>query len=134
MHANNLIDVLLEVHDKMQFVLDYNQKQYPLHDVTITKSSTPVTSPTLRGGVYFSDKFAYRVKGVIYDISIIPSLSKAMLGPNTEFAELKITSSIIQHGNAIPIHLIVNLTNSMQSSAKLELNMIIVRLESSLSC
>jgi hypothetical protein len=99
--------------------------------VSITNSPTPVTSPTTRGGVYFSDTFAYKIKGIIDDVSIIPALSKTMLGPNTEFGEIKITTQIQSDNKKINLSLFVNLINSVQSLSKIELNMILVRLESS---
>ena len=38
---------------------------FPILDVSITNSPTPVNEPTTRGGVYFSDKFAYKMRGII---------------------------------------------------------------------
>jgi hypothetical protein len=104
---------------------------YPLTGVSIVNSPTPVNAPTTRGGVYFSDTFAYKIKGVINDLSIIPLLSKTMLGPNTEFREIKITTQIVHDGKKLSLSLYTNLTNSVQSSSKIELNMILVKLESS---
>ncbi|MNC97770.1 hypothetical protein D3C83_155420 [compost metagenome] len=54
-----------------------------------------------------------------------------MLGPNTEFREIKITTQIIHDGKKLSLSLFTNLTNSVQSSSKIELNMILVKLESS---
>ena len=113
------------------YILHLNTVSYPLLDVSITNSPTPVTSPTTRGGVYFSDTFAYKIKGKIYDTSIIPALSKMMLGPNTEFGEIQITTQIEGDNKKTNLSLFTNLINSVQSSSKIELNMILVRLESS---
>ncbi|HSB83796.1 MAG TPA: hypothetical protein VLD64_04850, partial [Nitrosarchaeum sp.] len=77
----------------LEYVLYLDDKRYSLSDVVIVNSPTPVNSPTTRGGVYFSDTFAYKIKGTINDLSIIPLLSKTMLGPNTEFGEIKITTN-----------------------------------------
>ena len=54
-----------------------------------------------------------------------------MLGPNTEFGEIKITTQIEDGGKKIDLSLFTNLINSVQEPSKIELNMIIVRLESS---
>ena len=49
--------------NKLEFSLNLNDSIYPVTDVTIVNSPTPVNEPTTRGGVYFSDKFAYKMKG-----------------------------------------------------------------------
>ena len=95
----------------------------------IENSSIPVNEPTTRGGVYFSEKFAYKMKGNIEDLTIIPLLTKKMLGPNTEFGELKISSQIESNGKITPIDIFTNLTNSVQTPNSIELSMIIVKLE-----
>ena len=112
------------------YALHLNDISYPLVDVSITNSPTPVTSPTTRGGVYFSDTFAYKIKGRIDDVSIIPALSKTMLGPNAEFGEIKITTQIQSDNKKINLSLFANLINSVQNLSTIELNMILVRLES----
>lgn len=116
--------------ESLKFVLHLDGKKYSFSDVIIVNSPTPVNSPTTRGGVYFSDTFAYKIKGTINDLSIIPLLSKTMLGPNTEFGEIKITTIIHSDGKEIHLTLFANLTNSVQSSSKIELNMILVKLAS----
>ena len=116
--------------ESLKYVLHLDGKVYHLSDVVIVNSPTPVNSPTTRGGVYFSDTFAYKIKGIINDLSVIPLLSKTMLGPNTEFGEIKITTTIQNNGKETPLTLFTNLTNSVQSSSKIELNMILVKLES----
>ena len=117
--------------DSPEYVLHLDNISYPIVDVSVTNSPTPVTSPTTRGGVYFSDTFAYKIKGIIDDVSIIPALSKTMLGPNTEFGKIKITTQIENDNKKINLSLFANLINSVQSLSKIELNMILVRLESS---
>jgi hypothetical protein len=98
--------------------------------LSITNSPIPVNEPTTRGGVYFSDKFAYKMKGVIEDLSVVPLLTKKMLGPNTEFGELKITTQINSDGSLIDLEMFTNLTNSVQTPDSIELSMIIVKLDS----
>ena len=105
-----------------------NETIFELSDVSITHSSTPVNEPTTRGGVYFSDKFAYKMKGEIKDLSVIPLLTNKMLGPNTEFGELRITAKIEFKGEKMNIEIFTNLTNSVQTPNSIELSMIIVKL------
>ncbi|MHA7647415.1 hypothetical protein [Nitrosopumilus sp. S4] len=110
----------------LKFTLSLNDKKYPITGVSITNSPIPVNEPTTRGGVYFSEKFAYKMKGVIEDLSVVPLLTKKMLGPNTEFADLKIETSI----DSVNLEIITNLTNSVQTPTSIELSMIIVKIES----
>ena len=114
----------------LEFVLHLKDNSYPLTHVQVTHSSIPVNEPTTRGGVYFSDKFAYKMKGTINDLSVVPLLTKKMLGPNTEFGELKITAVINLENGPKNLEIHTNLTNSVQTPDSIELSMIIVKLES----
>ena len=113
-----------------QFTLHIADRLYDVLSVSIENSSIPVNEPTTRGGVYFSEKFAYKMKGNIEDLTIIPLLTKKMLGPNTEFGELKITTEIKLNEKIILVNIFTNLTNSVQTPNSIELSMIIVKLES----
>jgi len=128
----DLLEQIIKIHrqNSQNFTLYLNDKSYPLTSVSITNSPIPVNEPTTRGGVYFSDKFAYKMKGIIKDLSVIPLLTKKMLGPNTEFGELKITSQINSNGSIIDLEMFTNLTNSVQTPDSIELSMIIVKLDS----
>ena len=70
------------------------------------------------------------MKGVIKDLSVVPLLTKKMLGPNTEFGELKIKTTTNIDGNQKNLEISTNLTNSVQTPDSIELSMIIVKLES----
>jgi hypothetical protein len=128
----NLLLKIIEIQKslKLDFIIHFENVKYPLDDVTIIKSATPVSKPTLRGGVYFSDTFNFKIKATVNDFSIMPLLSKSMLGPNTEFQELKITTSIPIENSQKNVIFFVYLTNSMQSSSYIELNMIVIRTDS----
>jgi hypothetical protein len=128
----DLLEILMQFNEKNspEYLLYLNDDVYPITCVSISNSSIPVNEPTTRGGVYFSDKFAYKMKGVIEDLSVIPLLTKKMLGPNTEFAELKISTQIKSDGKSINLEIFTNLTNSIQTPNSIELSMIIVKLES----
>jgi hypothetical protein len=115
---------------KLDFLIHFENVKYNLDNVTIIKSSTPVSKPTVRGGVYFSDTFNFKIKATVNDFSIMPLLSKSMLGPNTEFQELKITTSVPVENSQKNVTFFVYLTNSMKSSSYIELNMIVIRTDS----
>ena len=127
----DLLEKLMEFNEKNspKFTLYVNDETYPIASTSITNSPIPVNEPTTRGGVYFSDKFAYKMKCVVEDLSVVPLLTKKMLGPNTEFGELKITTNIESEGKSIPLEIFTNLTNSIQTPNSIELGMIIVRLD-----
>ena len=128
----NLLEQLVEFNLKSssKFLLYLNDVAYTMIDPSITNSPIPVNQPTTRGGVYFSDKFAYKMSAVIEDLSVVPMLTSKMLGPNTEFGELRITTQIEFNGKSINLEIFTNLTNSVQTPNSIELSMIIVRIES----
>lgn len=127
----DLLEKLMDFNDKNspKFTLYLNEKIYPIKSTLITNSPIPVNQPTTRGGVYFSDKFAYKMKCVVEDLSVIPLLTKKMLGPNTEFGELKITTQIEDDNKTSSVEIFANLTNSVQTPASIELSLIIVKLK-----
>ncbi|NIP62394.1 MAG: hypothetical protein GWN01_16600 [Nitrosopumilaceae archaeon] len=81
----------------------------------------------MRGGVYYSDKTSYKLIGILYDTSVVSYLSKKMLGPNTEFEELKVVAKTTNEDQNFSIF--TNLTNYMQAKSRIELNMTIIRVE-----
>jgi len=129
---HDLLETLISHSERnlLKFYLTLNDVSYPIIDVSITHSSIPVNEPTTRGGVYFSDTFAYKMKGVVEDLSIIPLLTKKMLGPSTEFGEIKITTKIEYEEKPLDLKIFTNLTNSVQTPNSIELSMIIVKLNS----
>ena len=128
---SDLLDILMTSRtNSSKYDFHVNETVFPITDVLILNSPTPVNEPTTRGGVYFSDKFAYKMKGVIKDLSIIPLLTEKMLGPNTEFGELKITTQINSDGVTLDLEIFTNLTNSVQTPDSVELSMIILKLNS----
>ena len=128
----DLLEKLMNFNEKNspKFTLYVNDSTYPISNTSITNSPIPVNEPTTRGGVYFSDKFAYKMKCEVEDLSVVPLLTKKMLGPNTEFGELKITTEIEDDGKSVPVEIFTNLTNSVQTPTSIELSLIIVKLES----
>lgn len=128
----DLLKILMEFNEKNspQYQLYLNDDIFPITCVSIINSPIPVNEPTTRGGAYFSEKFAYKMKGVIEGLSVVPLLTKKMLGPNTEFVELKISTQIESNGKSMNLEIFTNLTNSIQTPDSIELSMIIVKLES----
>lgn len=128
----DLLETLMSQNENnpLNFTLKLNNLSFQLISVSITNSPIPVNEPTTRGGVYFSDTFAYKMKGVVEDLSIVPLLTKKMLGPNTEFGELIITTQIDDKGKPVTLEIFTNLTNSVQTPNSIELSMIIVKLNS----
>lgn len=126
----NVLKILIDSTTDSKFTLHLKDNSYPLTHVSVAHSSVPVNEPTTRGGVYFSDKFAYKMKGTVQDLSVVPLLTKKMLGPNTEFGELKITTIMNIDGAPKNLEILTNLTNSVQTPDSIELSMIIVKLES----
>ncbi len=126
-----LLESLLSTqkNEKLEFILQIEGKSHVLDEALIVKSPTPVQKPTQRGGVYFSDTYVYKIKGIIHDSSIIPLLSKTMLGPNTEFREILVKTNTVINSSKADILLYTNLTNSMQSKSKIEVNLVITRAE-----
>ena len=128
---SELLQKLMDYNEKNspEFTIFVNDLNFTLLGVSIENSSIPVNEPTTRGGVYFSEKFAYKMKGSVEDLSVVSLLTKKMLGPNTEFGELKISSQTESDGKIVPIDIFTNLTNSVQTPNSIELSMIIVKLE-----
>ena len=129
---SDLLEILMDDNQKntLEYILYLNNETYPITDVSVEHSVIPVNKPTTRGGVYFSDKFAYKMKGTINDLAVVPLLTKKMLGPNTEFAELRISTKLRRNKTPLDVEIFTNLTNSVQTPAAIELSMIIVKLES----
>ena len=124
---NEILD--LQKTEKLDFILSISNQNYSLNDVEITQSSIPVNRPTKRGGVYFTDTSAFKIKARIIDLSVAPLLSKSMLGPSPDFEDLQIFTSTKIDGTNKKIVFFVNLTNSMQSSSYIEINTMIKKIE-----
>ena len=128
---SDLLETLMRctAHNSPKFLLHLNNVVYDLIEVSVENSPIPVNEPTTRGGVYFSEKFAYKMKGAVEDLSVVPLLTKKMLGPNAEFGELRISGEIQINGKTESVNVFTNLTNSVQTPNSIELSMIIVNLE-----
>ena len=119
-----ILSKLIEA-DDIKYSLYLDCKEYHLEQVNMAKSSIPVRKPITRGGVYFSDTTAYKIKASTNDLSLIPLISKVMLGPNTDFKPLEIKTNLNIDGKSRNIILTAHLTNTMNSGSKLELHLIV---------
>ena len=112
----------------LDFTINFPGKSFPIENVSISKVTTPVTKRTQRGGVYFSDVEIFRIKAKIADKEVIPFISKAMLGPNTEFADIQLITDITSPKQS-KVCLHTNLTNSMENSSFVELSLTVTGTE-----
>ena len=112
---------------KHEYRLYYQDREYSLEDVVVTKSSMPVNKPTTRGGVYSISDKEYKINGTIRDLLLIPFISKMMLGPNTEFQEIPVKTQIEIDGKTKSFTLFTYLTNTMNNSSKIIFNLLIIR-------
>ena len=123
---DDILSQLTKDSTKREYRLYYQDKAYSLEDVTITKSTMPVNKPTSRGGLYSVSDKEYKIKGTIRDLSILPFISKMMLGPNAEFQKIPIKTQLKINGKNRPCTMFVYLTNTMNNSSKIIFNMLII--------
>ena len=102
--------------NNMKFTLLISNKIFKINEIKVFENENPVTEPTTRGGVYFSDVTEMKVQVTISDTSVTKYLSNAMLGPNKTFLDILIEAKI---KNDLKISLITNLTNTIQNSSKI---------------
>ena len=115
----------MQEEQNLDFKLIIDKNEFDIIDLTIKIETTPVTEPTKRGGVYFSDTTVYKINAVINDLSISKYLTRAMLGPNTEFQDIIIQPIHKKNKHNTDFKIITNLTSSKQSSNKIELNLMV---------
>jgi len=111
--------------NNLSYTLHIDDKVFNLQYVSLTKSKIPVRRPTIRGGVYFSDTTAYKIKATTTDLSIIKLLPRLMLGPNTNFKSLEVKTSLNLDGTKKNIILDTHVSNTMNTNTMVELNLIV---------
>ena len=121
------LEEISSLHEKsnLDFKLIIADKLFDIEQVEIKNEETPVTKPTKRGGVYFSDSTTYMIKVVVSDLTISKYLAKAMLGPNTEFQDITIQTSFQKNDKLLTAKFITNLTSSIETENKIKLNFIV---------
>ena len=108
--------------NNMKFNLLISNKIFKINEIKVFENENPVTEPTTRGGVYFSDVTEMKVQVTISDTSVTKYLSNAMLGPNKTFLDILVEAEIEDN---LKISLVTNLTNTIQRSSKIILYFLI---------
>lgn len=107
----------------LTYVMSVGDKTFNLENVSVMKTQVPVRRPTMRGGVYFADTAAYKVRASTRELSILSLLPRIMLGPNTEFQPVEIKTSLT--GGKFDTVLIAHVANTMNTNERVELNLIV---------
>jgi hypothetical protein len=126
MDESQIISSLIEQQDKLQFTMLVGGTKYPVESFNIAHLQTPVTKPTMRGGVYFSNLKEFKIKAKFSGTALSPVLSKTMLGPNTDFEKIKFLADVETNGVKKQVALFANLTNYVQRGNGLELNLVVI--------
>jgi hypothetical protein len=113
----------------LSYVLDIEEKSYQIQSVTIAKSKIPVREPTMRGGVYFTDIEAYKIKAQTHDVAIKNEIPKLMLGPNTDFKPILLKTRLKIGDQEHLVTLTTHLTNSVNTKDLIELNLIVDKVD-----
>jgi len=120
----SLIDEIIDSNPSWSVMV--RQKEFIPDLVDIYKSMIPVKKPGARGGVYFSETEAYKVRCSIADHSIVKLLTSTMLGPSVDFTPIQITATSGER-----VYLIkANLTNYVQTKTEIQLNLVVVDVSS----
>ena len=129
MMENENFMILLAKTQNLSYTMYVETKSYPIHDISIAKSTIPVRKPTTRGGVYFTDVMAYKIKAITQDISITGEIPKLMLGPSTDFKPILIKTQLAIDGKEKSVTLTTHLTNAVNTKGQVELNLIVDQVE-----
>ena len=123
-------DVLIKLSEvqNLSCTIHVEEKSYQVSKMSIVKSTIPVRKPTTRGGVYFTDTTAYKIKAVTSDITISPEISKLMLGPNTDFKPFLVKTELVGDTRQL-VTLTVHLTNAVNTKDHVELNLIVDKVD-----
>ena len=124
-------DVLIKLSETQNLLgtIHVEEKSYQVSKMSIVKSTIPVRKPTTRGGVYFTDTSAYKIKAVTSDIAISSEIPKLMLGPNTDFKPFFVKIELAVGGTRQPVTLTVHLTNAVNTKDHVELNLIVDKVD-----
>jgi|SRR6476646_9120917 len=124
-------DVLIKLSETQNLsgTIHVVEKSYQVSKMSIVKSTIPVRKPTTRGGVYFTDTSAYKIKAVTSDIAISSEIPKLMLGPNTDFKPFFVKTELTVGDTRQPVTLTVHLTNAVNTKDHVELNLIVDKVD-----
>ena len=124
-------DVLIRLSETQNLLgtIHVEAKSYQVSKMSVVKSTIPVRKPTTRGGVYFTDTSAYKIKAVTSDIAISSEIPKLMLGPNTDFKPFFVKTELTVGDTRQPVTLTVHLTNAVNTKDHVELNLIVDKVD-----
>src|SRR5574340_1383479 len=129
MMENEDVLVKLSKVQNLSCVMYVEEKSYQVQKMSIVKSTIPVRKPTTRGGVYFTDTMAYKIKAITQDLTISAEIPKLMLGPNTDFKPILINTKLAVGGTEQHVTLTVHLTNVVNTKDHVELNLIVDKVD-----
>ncbi|MEW6043784.1 MAG: hypothetical protein AB1608_05930 [Thermoproteota archaeon] len=112
-----------------KYVMRINDTEYTPQEIHLSYVETPVSRPTTRGGVYFSDKMGFKIKAKLSDMDLGKSLSKLMLGPSTDFEHIQFLTRLDDKSTK-ELTIFANLVNYVQKKDGLELNLMVIGTES----
>lgn len=120
-------DVLVKLSQvqNLSCIMYLEEKSYQVQKMSIVKSTIPVRKPTTRGGVYFTDTTAYKIKAITQDLTLSAEIPKLMLGPNTDFKPILIKTTLSVGDTEQHVTLTVHLTNAVNTKDHVELNLIV---------
>ena len=124
-------DVLIKLSEAQNLsgIIHVEEKSYSVSKMSIVKSTIPVRKPTTRGGVYFTDTSAYKIKAITNDVTISSEIPKLMLGPNTDFKPFFVKTELAVGGTRQSVTLTVHLTNAVNTKDHVELNLIVDKVD-----
>ena len=122
---NEDLMIKLSEAQNMSYVMYIEEKSYLVQSVSVAKSTIPVRKPTTRGGVYFTDVMAYKMKAITQDLSITGEIPKLMLGPSTDFKPIIIKTTLVIGDKEHSVKLTTHLTNAVNTKGQVELNLIV---------
>ena len=122
----NILFKLAEHQNQGPCTMKIGDVPYKVDSIELTYSEVPVTKPTTRGGVYFSDKMVFKVKAKISNFAVANVLSKTMLGPNQDFEKIRLLTNVTVDTNKKELVIFANLTNYVQKRSGLELNLVVI--------
>ncbi|MDE1770613.1 MAG: hypothetical protein KGI28_08705 [Thaumarchaeota archaeon] len=128
MLENEEIMVKLLEAQNLSYMLSIDEKSYSVQGIVIAKSKIPVREPTTRGGVYFTDVEAYKIKAQT-DISIKNEIPKLMLGPNTDFKPILLRTRLKIKDHEHLVSMTTHLTNAVNTKDWVELNLIVDKVD-----
>jgi hypothetical protein len=128
MEHEDILEKLAES-SSTQYSMHIDDIQYQIQIVSFMKSKIPVRKPTTRGGVYFTDVEAYKIRAKIPYNIIRDEIHKLMLGPNTDFKPILVKTSLNVEGKNNLVILTTHLTNTANTKEMVELNLIVDKVE-----